>query len=56
MAEVQPWIDLWTSQTPLFMGGNLTGEQWAQSATSSLIWVVLPFAVGLVRVLRAEVK
>ena len=56
MAEVQPWFDLWTSQSPLFMGGNLTSEQWAQCATSSLIWVVLPFAVGLVRVLRAEVK
>jgi hypothetical protein len=56
MKDVQPWIDLWTSQTPLFMGGNLTSEQWSQCATSTLIWVVLPFAVGLVRVLRAEVK
>ena len=27
MAEVQPWFDLWSSQTPLFMGGNLTSEQ-----------------------------
>jgi ABC-type transport system involved in multi-copper enzyme maturation permease subunit len=56
MHDVQPWIDLWTSQSPLFLGGNLTGEQWWQCATSTLIWVVLPFAFGLVRVLRAEVK
>ena len=56
MAEVQPWFDLWSSQSPLFLGGNLTSEQWAQCATSTLLWVVLPFAVGLVRVLRAEVK
>ena len=56
MAEVQPWFDLWSSQTPLFLGGNLTSEQWAQCATSTLLWVVLPFAVGLVRVLKAEVK
>ena len=54
--EVQPWIDLWVAQTPLFMGGNMTNEQWAQSATSTVIWVILPLAVGLVRVFRAEVK
>ena len=35
---------------------NLTGEQWAQIATASLIWIVLPFLAGLVRVMRAEVK
>ena len=54
---MQPWIDLWAAQEPLFRGGaNLTGEQWAQCVTSTLIWVVLPLAVGLFRVLRAEVK
>ena len=36
MAEVQPWFDLWSSQSPLFLGGNLTSEQWAQCATSTL--------------------
>ena len=57
MHRVQPWIDLWAAQEPLFRGGgNLTGEQWAQSVTSTLIWVVLPLVVGLLRVLRAEVK
>jgi ABC-2 type transport system permease protein len=56
LKDVQPWIDLWAAQTPLFFGGNLSTEQWQQCATSSLIWVVLPFAFGLVRVLRAEVK
>ena len=55
-AEVQPWIDLWTSQQPLFRAANISGEQWAQIATSTSIWVVLPFGIGLVRVLRAEVK
>jgi ABC-2 type transport system permease protein len=55
--QVQPWIDLWAAQEPLFRGGgDLTGEQWAQSLTSTLIWVVLPLTVGLFRVLRAEVK
>ena len=37
-------------------GDHMSGEQWAQLATGTLIWVVLPFVVGLWRVLRAEVK
>ena len=56
LADVQPWIDLGTSQVPLFEGTNLSGEEWAQLATGTLIWVVLPFIVGLWRILRAEVK
>ncbi len=53
---VQPWIDLWASQAPLFTADDLTTQQWAQIGASNLIWVVLPFVLGLVRVLRAEVK
>ena len=56
IADAQPWLDLGTSQAPLFEGGNLTGEQWAQLATGTLIWVVLPFVLGMWRVLRAELK
>ena len=55
--QVQPWIDLWAAQdAALPRRADLTGEQWAQSVTSTLIWVVLPLVVGLFRVLRAEVK
>ncbi len=56
LRDAAPWIDLGTAQQPLFQGGNLTGEQWWQVVTATLIWMVLPFLVGLVRVLRAEVK
>jgi ABC-2 type transport system permease protein len=56
LQEVQPWIDLWSSQSPLFMGGDISNDQWGQITTSTLIWVVLPLAAGLFRVLRAEVK
>ncbi len=56
LSDVAPWVDLGTSQQPLFGGENLTGEQWAQVSTGMLIWVVLPFVAGLVRVMRAEVK
>jgi ABC-type transport system involved in multi-copper enzyme maturation permease subunit len=54
--KAQPWIDLNTSQQPLFGADHMSGTQWAHLATGTLIWVVLPFVVGVVRVLRAEVK
>jgi ABC-2 type transport system permease protein len=56
LAKAQPWIDINTSQQPLFSGDSMSGQEWAQVGTSTLLWVVLPFIVGLVRVLRAEVK
>ncbi len=56
LRDAAPWIDLGTSQQPLFSGVDLTGEQWAQLATSSAIWILLPFVAGLVRVMRAELK
>jgi ABC-2 type transport system permease protein len=54
--DVQPWIDTGTSQAPLFGGEHMSGEQWGQLATSSALWIALPLAVGLWRVIRAEVK
>lgn len=54
-ADIQPWIDFAAAQNPL-IEGSITGEQWAQLAVSGFIWLVLPLAVGLWRVLRAEVK
>lgn len=56
LQDAAPWIDLGTAQTPLFSGVDLTSEQWWQIVVTTLIWVVLPFMAGLVRVLRAEVK
>ena len=56
LQDAAPWVDLGTAQTPLFDGSNLTGEQWWQLASATMIWMVLPFLVGLGRVLRAEVK
>jgi hypothetical protein len=56
LQPVQPWIDFWTSQQPLFKGESITPEQWAQIATSTSLWVALPFAIGMARILRAEVK
>jgi ABC-type transport system involved in multi-copper enzyme maturation permease subunit len=54
--QYQPWVDLNDAQTPLQNLDDLTGHQWAQLATATLIWVVAPFIAGLIRVSKAEVK
>jgi ABC-2 type transport system permease protein len=54
--DVQPWVDLGTSQVPLFEGDALSGEEWAQVATGGLLWIVLPMALGAWRMMRSEVK
>ncbi|WP_435744837.1 ABC transporter permease [Nocardioides sp. SYSU DS0663] len=54
-ADLQPWVDFIYAQGALF-GGEVTGEQWAQLAVTGLVWLVLPTAYGVWRVLRSEVK
>jgi ABC-2 type transport system permease protein len=56
LQDSAPWIDFGTAQGPLQNSGNLTGTEWAQLAVTAIIWVILPFFIGLWRVLRAEVK
>jgi ABC-2 type transport system permease protein len=53
--DIQPWIDFNAAQGPL-VDASMTGEDWAHFAVSGLIWLVLPLAIGIWRVLRAEVK
>jgi ABC-2 type transport system permease protein len=49
------WFDLNSAQGALY-NHDITARGWAQLATAVLIWVALPVALGLARVLRAEVK
>lgn len=49
------WLDLSSTTTPL-IDGDLTGEAWAQLGTSLALWLVVPLAFGLWRVLRSEIK
>lgn len=56
LRDAAPWIDLNTAETPLQTGTHLAAQDWAHLASAVGIWVVLPFVLGLVRVLRAEVK
>jgi hypothetical protein len=55
--DLTPWIEFNTAQIPLFDGDyRASGEEWAQIATSGTIWLLVPLAIGLMRLLRAEVK
>jgi ABC-2 type transport system permease protein len=55
--DLQPWVDVTYAQGFLFaFDGALTGEQWGHIAVTGVIWLVLPLAVGLGFVTRAEVK
>jgi ABC-2 type transport system permease protein len=51
----QPWIDPNYSQDALFQGG-FTTEQWSQLAVTSMVWLVVPLVVGVLGLLRSEVK
>jgi ABC-2 type transport system permease protein len=53
--DIQPWIDFAAAQNPI-IEADVSGKEWAQLATSGFIWLVLPLAIGVWRVLRAEVK
>ena len=54
-ADIRPWIDFNFAQSAL-IDGELDGEAWAHLIVSGLIWLVLPLAIGMWRMLRAEVK
>ena len=48
-------VDPKYNQAPL-RAGDLSGEQWAQLATTTAIWLVLPLTIAAINLLRSEVK
>ena len=53
--KAQPWVDFSFNQNRLY-DGDFTGQDWTQLAVTGAVWLVLPLAFGLWRVMRAEVK
>ncbi|MBE7325059.1 ABC transporter permease subunit [Nocardioides sp. Y6] len=53
--DVWPWVDLFYNQTFLY-DNRPDAEGWAQLGVTAVIWLVLPLAFGLRRLMRAEVK
>jgi ABC-2 type transport system permease protein len=50
------WLDLGTTTTPLTHGAWPAGDGWTKLAASAALWIGLPMALGLARLLRSEVK
>lgn len=53
--NLQPWVDFDYAQSALF-NGALTSHQWAHLAFTGTIWLIIPLAIGLTLVTKAEVK
>jgi ABC-2 type transport system permease protein len=53
--QLQPWVDLSLAQSFLFNGMH-TSAEWAHVVVTVALWIVLPGAYGLRRVMRSEVK
>ncbi len=53
--DLQPWVDFDFAQGAL-IDGAVSSQEWSHLAVTGLIWLVVPLAVGLRLVVRAEVK
>jgi hypothetical protein len=53
--RAQPWVDFNYNQGQMYDGG-FDATNWAQLAVTGSVWLLLPLAIGLWRVMRAEVK
>ncbi|KAA1424250.1 ABC transporter permease [Nocardioides antri] len=55
-ADVFPWVTLQVNVLLLADGAPSDAEEWGHLLVSLGLWIVLPLAVGLWRILNAEVK
>lgn len=55
-SDLQPWIDWNATQVTLFGGETSSAREWAQLASTTMIWIVIPLTIGLVMLRRSEVK
>jgi ABC-2 type transport system permease protein len=53
--HLQPWTDSKLAGRTL-KDGTVSAQQWAHLAVTSVIWLLIPLAIGLALVPRAEVK
>lgn len=56
VVEAMPWFSLTAATTPVAMGTIDTATEWAQLGTASLIWIVVPIVIGVIRIVRSEAK
>jgi hypothetical protein len=56
LEDVAPWLDLGSASAPLGAGGDVPSDTWGHLAAAASLWIALPMALGLLRLLRREVK
>jgi len=54
--SVAPWLDFQAAQSNIYEWTLSGRDQWAHLLVSGFLWLVVPLAVGMWRILRAEVK
>jgi ABC-2 type transport system permease protein len=54
--DIWPWIEFQAAQEPIWDWDLDSAQEWGRLLSSGTVWLVLPLAFGLWRVLRAEVK
>lgn len=50
------WFDVYDGAAPLFGDAWLSGLQWAQVATTSVVWILIPRVIGFRRVSTREIR
>ncbi len=50
-----PWLDLNTATSPV-LEATMRAADWAHLGTAGLVWLGLPYAIGVLRLTRREVK
>lgn len=53
--DAAQWLDTTRTTDPM-TERTLSGEEWAQFATSQLLWLALPLAIGLWRIAKGEIR
>ena len=56
LEKIAPWLDLNTAMAPAFDQQTFRAGDWVHIAVAGTIWVVVPLALGLIRLLHREVK
>jgi ABC-2 type transport system permease protein len=49
------WLDI-TQTTTQLSESSMSGQEWAQLATSFALWFLVPLAIGVARITRGEVR
>src|SRR5690606_10993268 len=55
LEEPAKWLNLDFAMTAL-MAGEMSGEHWAQLATSAALWIGIPLTIGVWRTARRDVS